>query len=130
MSRRFSFSSRPRTLTLRTATEEFHYDDIVLPSPLQLIDIQTRRAGDLQVRVTADQSIDLAALWVMRGQRQQWSSAERPSTLKTQEAVLEASVPGAILDSCDGACEVYLQFGHVWQDGDVFSLGEVKHKLP
>lgn len=123
-------TSRPRRLTLHTATEEFHYDDIMLPSPLRLIDIQTKRAGDLHVRVAADHSIDLAALWVMRGQRQQWSSAERPSTLKTQEARLEASVPGAILDSCDGACEVYLQFGHVWQDDDVLSVGEVKHKLP
>lgn len=125
-----SATSRPRTLTLRTATEKFRHDDIVLPSPLHLVDIQTKRAGDLYVRATADQSIDLAALWVMRGQSQRWSSAEGPSTLKARGAVLEARVPGAILDSCHGACEVYLQFGHVWLDGDVLSLGEVKHKLP
>lgn len=123
-------ASHPLALTLRTATEKFRHGDIALPSPLHLVDIQTKRTGDLHVRVTADQSIDLAALWVMRGQSQRWSSAEGPADLKARGAVLEARVPGAILDSCDGACEVYLQFGHVWRDDDVFSVGEVKHKLP
>jgi hypothetical protein len=38
-------------------------------------------------------------------------------------------VPEVVLESCGDACEVYLQFGHVWQDDAVFSLGEVKHKV-
>ena len=116
-----------RTLWLRSGRDQFHYDDIALPSPIHVVDVQTSRPGNLQISITADESIDMASLWAMRGGELQWSSTKQ--TFRVDGKSLEADVPQTVLDSCGGGCEVYLQFAHVWRDDNVFSLSEVKHKL-
>lgn len=117
-----------RNLILRSSNDEQHYN-VVLPQPISALDIQVRQEGDLLVSVNADQTIDMVSLWVMRGNSEQWSSSGHSESLQAKGTSLRAVVPKAVLASCGNACEVYLQFAHVWQDDSVFSLSEVKHKL-
>lgn len=123
-------SSRPaRTLTLSTTNEELRFDNLVLPLPLELVDLKTELPADLDVRATASQSIDMAVVWVMHDREQWWSSVDHPTSLKVADNVLEAHVPELVMKSCQGACDVFLQFAHVWRDDAVLSLGEIKQRL-
>lgn len=122
-------SSRTRTLTLRTASEELRFPDLTLPSEIALVDLESELPDDLVVHATASQSIDMAAVWVMRGHEQRWSSGDQPASLKASGNVLEARVPQAVMESCAGDCDVFLQFAHVWRDDVVLSLGEVKQRV-
>jgi hypothetical protein len=120
---------RARTLSLRAGKEEVRYENVELPAPLRVVDIQIERRGGVHISATADQSIDMASLWVTRGHALQWSSAGQPGVFQAKGAAIEATLPQSVVDACAGACEAYLQFGHVWRDDNVFSLAEVKQKV-
>ena len=124
-----SETSRTETLTLRAGLEEVTYSDIALPAPIRLVDSKQVRSGDLHITATADQSIDMATLWVKRGQTLHWSSAAQPGGLRAKDVTLEAVVPQAVLESCGQGCEAYLQFAHVWRDDNVLSVSQVEHKI-
>jgi len=120
---------RARTLTLTTATEKILYQDVVFPAQLEVTQIETNQLGGLNIRITADQSIDMAALWVMHGPEQRWSSAEQPELLRGVGNVLEAQIPEIVMEACDDTCDMFFQLAHVWQDDTVLSLGEVKQRV-
>jgi hypothetical protein len=120
---------RNRTFSLRAGQEDFHYDDVTLPTPIHLVDMQREPRGDLHVSITVDQSIDMASLWVRRGQAVQWSSAGQPGAFHVEGAALEVTLPRSVVDSCGDTCEVYLQIAHVWRDDAILSLSEIKQKI-
>jgi hypothetical protein len=119
--------ARVSTLSLHAAGKEVKYTGIELPTPIHVVDMALDREGGLGLSVVVDKSIDLATLWVTRGNVLQWSSTA--STFSVTGARLEARVPRNVIESCADACEVYLQLAHVWRDDEIFSLSEFKHKL-
>ena len=122
-------SAAPRTLSLRAGSEEHRFADVALPAPLHVLDVKVSQVSDLQVRVSADQTIDMASLLVKRGEDLQWSSADRPDTFHAIGPLLEASIPRAVLDACAGMCEAYLQVAHVSRDDDVFTMAEYRQRV-
>lgn len=124
-------SEVPRTvsLVLRVGQDEVPYPDIELPQPIQLTGFDVSRAADLRVTATADHSIDLAALTVMRGAAVQWSSSTAPETIQAKGTTLVATVPHDVLEKCGDVCEAYLQLGHVWRDDNVLSIADIRRQV-
>jgi hypothetical protein len=65
----------------------------------------------------------------MRGQHVQWTSASQLDSLHARGDHFEADVPQGVIDACRGACEAYVQLGHVWRDDSILSLSEIKQKI-
>jgi hypothetical protein len=112
-------------LALTTAARTYAYDDVELPHALHLSALHTEDRGDLRISVTADQSVDLVSLSVLRGDAVAWSGRGAHA----DGATLDAVVPREVLDACAGDCEGYLQIAHVWRDDDVLAMGEIKQRV-
>lgn len=121
--------SRTEDLSLRAGTDELTVENVILPAPLQLLSVRAEQQTDLHVSVTADESIDMATVWLMRGPALHWSAAGHPQQFSAKGASLDVAIPQEVLRTCDGACEGYIELAHVWRDDSVFSIGEIKQKI-
>lgn len=122
-----SSTSALRSFSLRSDQQEVHYENILLPASIEIVSRRIEHNGDLRVFVTANQTIDLAAMWIKRGQQMYWTSGV--TAFRAEGATLMASIPEAVFSSCAGLCETYIQIGHVWRDDEVFSIAEIKQQV-
>lgn len=124
-----SGAPRRRTLSLEAGLREFRFENVELPEPMRLLDTKTERRDDLRIAVTADHSVDMAAVRVMRGRALHWSSSRQPARMRASGRELIVELPGDVVDSCGDGCEAFVQLAHVWRDDELLSVSQVEHRL-